>query len=143
MGALIGAALGAVVWAIVLNMGYVASIVGLLIGFLAEKGYTLLHGKKGKGKVAILIVAVVAGVVLGTFGSDVFTLVSMIGSGETYLTYGDIPQFLIMLLREDPEYTSAVVSNILMGLLFAGLGVFALLRRAGNEVADMKFIDLD
>lgn len=143
LGALIGAALGAVVWAIVLNMGYVASIVGLLIGFLAEKGYTLLHGKKGKGKVAILIVAVVAGVVLGTFGSDVFTLVSMIGSGETYLTYGDIPQFLIMLLREDPEYTSAVVSNILMGLLFAGLGVFALLRRAGNEVADMKFIDLD
>ena len=27
-------------------------------------------------------------------------------------------------------------------LLFAGLGVFALLRKASNEVADMKFVDL-
>lgn len=142
LGALIGAAIGAIVWAIVLNIGYVASIVGLLIGFLAEKGYTLLRGKKGKGKVAILAVAVIAGVVLGTFGADVFTLVSMIGEGETYLTYGDIPQFLIMLLKEDSEYASAVGSNILMGILFAGLGVFALLRKAGNEVADMKFVDL-
>lgn len=143
IGALLGAAIGAIVWAIVLNMGYVASIVGLLIGFLAEKGYTLLKGKPGKGKVAILIIAVVAGVVLGTFGSDVFTLVSMIGNGEAYLTYGEIPGFLLMLLSEDAEYASAVVSNILMGLLFAGLGVFALLRKAGKEVADTKFIDLN
>ena len=34
------------------------------------------------------------------------------------------------------------LSNIFMGLLFAALGVFALLRKAGNEVADMKFVDL-
>ena len=34
---------------------------------------------------------------------------------------------------------SGVISNTLMGLLFAGLGVFALLRKAGAEVADTKF----
>lgn len=142
IGALIGAAIGAIVWAIVLNMGYVASIVGLLIGFLAEKGYTLLKGKRGKGKVVILIIAVIAGVVIGTIGADVFTLVSMIGNGETYITYGDIPGVLMMLLQEDQEYASAVGTNILMGLFFAALGVFALLRKAGQEVADAKFIDL-
>ena len=142
LGALLGAVIGAVVWAIVLNVGYVASIIGLLIGFLAEKGYTLFKGRQGKGKVVILIVTIVAGVVLGTFGSDVITLVPMIANGETYLTYGEIPRFLMLLLREDPEYASAVVSNILMGLLFAGLGVFALLRKTGKEVADTKFVDL-
>ena len=143
LGALLGAGIGAVVWALVLLAGYVASLVGLLIGFLAEKGYNLLHGKKGKGKVLILIVAIVAGVVLGTFGAEAITLASMINKGEIYLTYGEIPGVLIMLLQEDPEFVSAMGSNILLGLLFAGIGVFALLRRAGNEVADIKFVDLD
>ena len=144
LGALAGSALGAVVWAIVLNLGYVASLVGLLIGWLAEKGYNLCRGKQGKGKVAILIVAVVAGVLLGTFGADVFTLVGMIQSGELpNMTMGDIPFMIALLLAEDPEYRGAVVSNILMGLLFAGLGVFAMLRKASRDVAGVKVIDLE
>ncbi len=142
VGALLGAAIGAIIWALVLNAGYVASIVGLVIGFLAEKGYNLFRGKQGKGKTAILICAIVAGVVLGTFGSDVITIVGMILDGETYLTYGDIPKFLMMLFVNDAEYATAVLSNVAMGLLFAGLGVFALLRKASNEVADTKFVDL-
>jgi len=143
LGALAGSVLGAVVWAIVLNLGYVASLVGLLIGWLAEKGYNLLKGKQGKGKVAILIVAIVLGVLLGTFGADVFTLVGMISSGELPgMTAGDIPYMIMLLLAEDPEYRGAVVSNILLGLLFAGLGVFAMLRKTGREVADVKVIDL-
>lgn len=143
-GALLGAAIGAVVWALVLNAGYVASLVGLLIGWLAEKGYNLLKGKQSKGKVVILAVAVVLGVVMGTFAADVMTLVQLINETEgMMLTYGDIPQFLLMLLQEDAEYAAAVASNIGMGLLFAGLGVFALLRKAGVEVADQKFVDLD
>ena len=143
VGALIGATIGAVLWAIVLNLGYVASIVGLVIGFLAEKGYNLLRGKQGKGKIAILIVSIIFGVVVGTFAADVFTLASMINNGEILLTYGDIPRMLMTLLAEDAEYVSAVTSNILMGLLFAGIGVFALLRKAGKEVADTKVIDLN
>ena len=142
VGALLGAALGAWVWAFVLNMGYVASIVGLLIGFLSEKGYNLLRGKQGKGKVAILIVAVVFGVALGTFGADVLTLIPMIANGETYLTYADIPRALAVLLMQDAEYRSAVLSNGAMGLLFAGLGAFALIRKAGQAVADESFVDL-
>ena len=35
-----------------------AAVGGLLIGFLALKGYDLFKGKQGKGKVAILIVIV-------------------------------------------------------------------------------------
>ncbi len=142
VGAILGAAIGAVAWAVILNMGYVASVVGLLIGFLAEKGYTLLGGKRGKGKVIILTVAVVLGVVLGTLGADAFTLITMIGNGELYINYGDIPQFLLMLLREDVEYAAAVQANTLTGLLFAGIGVFAFLMKAGKEATQVKIIDL-
>lgn len=143
IGAMIGSMLGAVIWALVLNMGYVASLIGLLIGWLAEKGYNLLHGKQGKAKVVILILAVIFGVLFGTVLADVITLGSMILSGELPdFVFTDIPQLIIFLLGEDPEYLAGTVSNILTGFLFAALGVFALLRKTGKEVADTKFVDL-
>lgn len=144
IGALGGSAVGAVLWAIVLNLGYVASIVGLAIGWLAEKGYNLLKGKQGKAKVLILVVAVVIGVLLGNFAADAFTLMGMISDGELPgFVLGDIPALIAFLWAEDAEYRSATIGNILMGLLFAALGVFALLRKAAKEVADVKYIDLE
>lgn len=139
IGAFVGAALGAIVWAIVLMGGYVASIVGLLIGWLADKGYSLLKGKQGKAKVVILILAVIFGVLLGTLAADVFTIVNMINNDELYgVTYSDIPE-LMSILFENEEYVSTTAENVIMGLVFAGIGVFAMLYRAGKEVADVKF----
>lgn len=144
VGAFLGAALGAIVWALVLNLGYVAALVGLLIGWLAEKGYTILKGKQGKGKLIILIAAIIFGVALGTLAADYFTLMGMISSGElTGVTMGEIPSVIFYLLATDAEYQSATLGNVFLGLLFAGLGVFSLLRKAGAEVADAKIVDLE
>lgn len=143
IGALLGAAVGSVLWAVVLYFGYVASIIGFVIGFLAEKGYNLFRGKQGKGKIAILIIAVILGVLVGNFGADVITLVQMIGAGELPdMVYGDIPWLILLVLLEDGAYLMATLSNIGMGLLFAGLGVWTLLRRANAEVSGTKIIDL-
>lgn len=142
IGALLGSAAGAVLWALVLNLGYVASLVGLVIGWLADKGYNLLHGKRGKGKVVILVVAIIFGVLLGTFGAYAYQAAELIGSGDVELTYGDIPLFLLALVIQSGEFRGEVIGNIVLGLLFAGLGVFALLRKAGQEAAGTKFIDL-
>jgi len=143
LGALLGSAVGGILWAVVMYMGYIASLVGLAIGWLAERGYNLLKGKQGKGKIVILILAVIFGVVLGNFGADVITLVSMINNGELYdLTYGDIPLLIGLMLAEDPEYRAATIRYILGGLFFAGLGVWGLLRRANMEVSGTKVVDL-
>ncbi len=142
VGALLGAVIGAVVWAVVLCLGYVASLVGLLIGWLSEKGYTLLWGKQGKAKIAILIAAVIVGVVVGTAGGYALSFVQLIAEDEaSVLTYSDIPMLMEYTLT-DPETQSYVLKDVGMGLLFAALGVFALLRKAGKDVADTKFIDL-
>ena len=142
VGAFAGAAVGAIVWALVLLWGYVASVVGLLIGWLAERGYTLLRGKKGKAKILILILAIIFGVLAGTVAAEAMTLAGAINNGELPgLTLGDIPEILWNLTGE-AEYMSAVGSNILMGLLFAALGVFALLKNASREVAGVKFTEL-
>lgn len=144
LGALIGATLGSIVWALVLYMGYVASLVGLLIGWLAEKGYTLMKGKQGKGKVAILIVVIIFGVLIGTLLPDVVYVAQMINAGELPgLTYGDIPALILMIMVEDAEYMSGTISNVGMGLLFAGLGVFALLRKTNREVSDITIKKLN
>ena len=143
LGALCGSLLGAIVWALVLSMGYIASIVGLLIGWLAEKGYDLFHGKQGKAKVLILIIAIVLGVLVGTFALDACALFTMIQSGELYgWRISQIPQMILMKLQLDSEYAGGTVKNILTGLLFAALGAFALLRKTGKNVADTKYIDL-
>ena len=142
LGAFIGAAVGAVVWALVLLLGYVASLVGFVIGWLAEKGYTLLKGKNGKAKILILILAIIFGVVAGTFAADAISLANMINSGELPgWGIGDIPEML-MILMEDSEYVGATVQNILLGLLFAALGVFALLRQTKREVSGVSFAEL-
>ena len=142
IGALLGSAIGAVLWAVVLHFGWLASILGFVIGFLAERGYNLLWGKQGRGKTVILIIAVLFGVVLGSLGSDVISLVQMISSGELMdYAYEDIPMLMLVVL-EDPEYLMFVLKNIGMGLLFAALGVWSQMRRVKAEVSGVMVADL-
>ena len=141
LGAFVGAAAGAVVWALVLLMGYVASVVGFLIGWLAQFGYNFFKGKSGKAKVLILVLAIVFGVVLGTFAADALQLAEMINNGELLpqYTYSDIPSMILETLEDDAEYSANVMSNVTIGLLFAALGVIPMLRKTSDSVAGRKF----
>ncbi len=141
VGAFAGSFIGSLLWALVLYMGYLAAPVGFVIGWLADKGYELLHGKNGKSKVAILIIAVIFGVVSGTFISATAEIAVLISSGELYgLGYGDIPALLVYFLGADPSYFA---SNIGLGLLFAGLGVYSLIKKTKHEVSGTKIVDLN
>lgn len=142
LGAFLGALLGSIVWGIVLYSGYVASLVGLLVGWLASKGYDLCKGRQGKGKVVILIFAIIFGVLLGTILPDVVYLIQGISAGELDITYGEIPTLILGLLLMDAEYRSATLQNGGMGLLFAALGVYALLRKTGKEVKEPSVTNL-
>lgn len=135
VGALLGALVGSILWAVVLYMGYVASVVGIVIGFLSKKGYELLRGKNGTPKIAIVILMSLLGVVAGTFLCDAMSLAVMIGNGELPgVALVDIPR-LFELLFADADYVSATVKNILMGGFFALLGligVFSQMRQEAN-----------
>lgn len=142
-GATLGAMIGAILWAIVYYAGYMASVVGLAIGFFAERGYALFKGKKGGLKVAILIFLVIAGVVVGTLAGEWFTLFMMLQDGEiTGYTAGELLPLLIEVIEEDEEAFSVVMKNIGMGIFFAALGVFALIRRASKESKPTKVKDV-
>ncbi len=141
-GAMLGAMLGSLLWALLLSIGYIASIVGFVIGWLAEKGYTILHGKNGKGKIFILIIALIFGVLFGTVAGEIFSIIGMIQSGELAgYTMSDIPTLIFFLLI-DTQYISSVLGNIVIGLLFGLLGVFSLIFRTSKELSNTKVIDL-
>lgn len=143
LGAMAGSVIGAVVWAIVLSIGYIASVVGLLIGFLAQKGYDLCKGKQGKAKVVILIFAIIFGVLLGNIAAEFITVFTLMQQGELPgLTLNDAPWLILAVFLEDAEYRAGVIKNVLMGILFAGIGVFALLRRTGRQVSGDKYVEL-
>jgi len=140
IGALIGAAIGAVVWAAVGVMGYIASIVGILIAFLAGKGYELLGGRPGAFKVIVMILCVMLAVVAGSIGTEVYWLhdlyqeevagvpASMIAMTEMEFIVDTIP-----LLWEDAEVFAEFSKDILMGWGFAALGCFGLLRKSSGK----------
>ena len=91
-----------------------------------------------------VIIAVIIGVIVGNFALDAYELFVMISNGEVIgYTVTDIPGMIVILLMNNSEYFSAVMGNMGIGLLFAGLGVFSLLRKAGQEVAGQKFIVLE
>ena len=144
LGALLGAAVGAIAWCLVMQLGIIASLVGFAIGWLAEKGYTLLKGKAGNGKLVILIFAVIFGVLLGTFAAHAVdwykaiaefypNAVTTINGREILVGYGDIPKLIVYTLGTDSEYLGATVKDVLLGLLFAFMGVFSILKAAAGK----------
>ena len=62
IGALLGALLSAVLWVIVAQFGYIAAVVGLIMGVLTIKGFELLGGKINVA--SIVTCCVIVGVVL-------------------------------------------------------------------------------
>lgn len=136
IGAVLGAAIGAVLWAVILMAGYVASLAGLFIGLLSQKGYDLLKGKQGKGKIAILIVAIVLGVLLGTFGGYVAAFLNEFGSEDGF---AHVAQLAMKRLLDNP---TRMAKDLLLGFVFAALGVYSILRNTGRAVADDKFVYL-
>ena len=43
IGAMIGALIGAAAWCLVMQLGIITALIGLLIGWLAEKGHPVLE----------------------------------------------------------------------------------------------------
>ena len=124
LGALIGALIGALVWAVVYLLGVIAGIVGLLIGWLAIKGYDKMGGKQDKGKIVVLIVCIIIGVLVGTYKE-----VSDYG-----ITVGQTVELVNEVIANDSEVQGEVIRDVVMGLVFAGLGVFSLLRNEAKKM---------
>lgn len=134
IGALIGAFLGAIPWAVVLYFGYITSLVGVVIGFCIKKGYELFGGKQGTAKLIIMLVLVIPTVILGEYLGILFGVWKLIADGEMIpIAFKEINQLIFLFLSHEPTELAAVIKEILMGSLFAYLGIFAIAKNIHKE----------
>lgn len=122
IGAVLGGIIGAIPWAFAVYNGWFVGIFGLLIAFAAKKGYELLKGKESKAKAVVIILVAIFSVVVAELGGWVFSLIMEGGTLMESLEY------FFFVLSIDGELQTRVISNLLLGLLFAGLGVFDVVR---------------
>ncbi len=131
LGALLGAALGGIVWGVVYYIGYFAAIVGVLIAFLAKKGYELLGGKVCKAKTVVILLATVFGVVLGQVGVYcVLFGMDLLSGGYSLMA---IPYVFIETLKVDSEFATGFLTDLGAGLFFGILGAIGTALTAKNE----------
>lgn len=130
IGAIVGAALGSVLWVVIFYFGYVASIAGIAIIFCAYKGYTLLSKQKGKiGAIIATIVSVIMLCIAHYFawGLDIHRAFSP----DYDITLWDALMSTHVFIF-DPEYLFDFFKDLIIGFLLIGVGFFYYVR------ADMK-----
>ena len=138
LGALAGATIGAILWGILLMLGYVAALAGLAIGFLADKGYNLLKGKQGKGKLWVLIGAILFGILLGTVGGHVAERMKEWGTG-----LAESASTTVDMILHDEAKRSIFLGDMAKGIIFAGLGVFGILKKTHKSLKEIKVTILE
>lgn len=128
LGALLGGLVGAIPWFIAYCLGWYVALFGLLIGLGAKKGYELLHGRESVAKAIIVILATVFAV----FIMEVLSCVAYWMLDPEFAEYGlsflDVFVAFFQLLGQDAEFRVAVLVDLLVGVIFAGVGIFALAR---------------
>ncbi len=127
LGAALGALLGSIVWAIVYYIGWIAGIVGALIGTLAVKGYEKMGGKVCKAKMTVVLVATILGVIFGQFMGCVISCV--IDGGADIIT----AILYCFSLFGDGEFIGAFIADLVIGIIFAILGILGLLKKTSKE----------
>ncbi len=130
IGAVLGGIVGIVPWVLIGMLGYVAAISGLIMAWLSYKGYQLLGGKKGRGMVWILIIVLIVFTYVGVMASLFATVAS-----QGYEMVDNALLIILALPFTPGEDMGLVWGQLALGWLFAGLGSFGLLRRAGKEAA--------
>lgn len=123
IGAVLGGIIGAIPWALARSGGWFISLLGLFIGFASKKGYELLKGKECKAKAVVIILVSILAVILAEVAGYAFLFMS-----EYDITLLESLELFFLVLEADSAALGEVLGNLAMGLLFAGLGVFDVVR---------------
>lgn len=160
IGALIGTAVGIVLWVLIGKLGYISSLVGLVGAFVAAKLYDAFGGRKGGAKTFILIICMLAMVVVGVGGTyfwqsmDLYNeeLEECVVLFQQYYGYNETQaRAEAEILMEDsyngkfgyfkelmsqPENDGLMLKDLGMGVLFAALGCVGII--SGDSKAKKK-----
>ena len=127
-----GALIGAVVWALL--YGNFPIIIGVLMGLLPVLAYDWQKGVFGPKRILTVAVCAVCAVLLGSFGATMLDLMDAYKLNLTAFTAKDVGfwGYVPAGLTQDPAISGALVKSLIAGVIVAGIGCLALLRKPAN-----------
>ncbi len=123
VGSLLGAVIGSVLWIVIGAIGFYASIAGYAIAFAAFKGYEVVNAKKTRVGIVINVSAIVIALLLAQYVGVFIDVV------KEYPTL-TVSQFVTVTpeLVKDMEFVKGMLPNMALGLLFAILGSYRVIK---------------
>ncbi|MFQ8922600.1 MAG: hypothetical protein ACLR60_11950 [Clostridium paraputrificum] len=122
IGAFLGSLVGVILWILLYNFGYIASISGLVMVICAIKGYEKFGGEINKVGMVIILIMTIIMVYIAThlsYGVEIYSTFKIDG-----VTIFDGVKSVGMFLDEIPEVKSSFIKDLLMGYLFTLVGTF-------------------
>ena len=126
IGALIGAALGAGAIILLSQLGYIASISGLVLAVCTLKGYELLGGRQSvKGIIISIVLMLVTPYIADRIDWAIVISNAYAAEGATFgAAFALVPEFIADGSIDSGEY----IKNLLMIYGFTALGAFGTVR---------------
>ncbi len=135
-GAAMGGIAGIVPWVLLNFVGYIAPLGGLIMAYFAYKGYRLMHGKRSRYMFTIIfaVLAVFTYIaVMACEGINIYR--ARLDAGYATGLFKEIGGVMTGVLHSDIYDTELLWMRLGIGLLFSGLGAFALVLRSRRETA--------
>lgn len=137
LAAAAGALIGMAAWVFLSGYGPLAWLVGVLMGLLPVLAYDLVRGKPGRTRFITVIACAAAAVVLGSFGACIWSLhQSYVAAGQVAREITSEFSFMKAQFQYDPTELSRLITALVAGAFFAGIGCLALLRRTAEATAE-------
>lgn len=133
IGAFIGALVGIIPWMLVDIAGYFSAWLGLLAATCSKFGYEKLKGKNTYFKSIAVAISTVIAVIIETL--TVYTLQIMDAFSCDFMEALDLN---IRNLLFNGEYLGNVILNLVLALVFAGIGVAVAISNINSELPGNK-----
>lgn len=133
-GAVLGGIAGVILWVLLNFFGSIAFLSGLLMAYFAYRGYRLLHGKRSHHMLLILFAVLIVFTYIAVMTCEGINIYR-VRMDEGYDLFTEISGMMTALLYPDVYNVQYLWMRLGIGLLFSGLGGFALVLRFRRENA--------
>ena len=131
----IGGLIGTIPWILIYVYGnMIVAILAIFIAMAAWKGYNLAKGKTDKYVPTIIVIVSIASVTIATF--IIIPALLLLKEG------GHVSISAIKDLYEYSSFTSGILRDYLISLLFTGLGISGVITNMKNQIRTGKKINL-
>jgi len=137
IGAVIGGIAGSVLWILIGALGFYAAIAGFVIAFCAFFGYKLFKGPQTMVSIFLVIVAILGSLNFADIGLAI-AIMKEVKDVSFFKVLSIIPPVL-----QEEGVLMELFPNFALGLLFAGLGSFQMIKNTLKEIEKKNSITIE